>query len=337
MGSQGSDQLSGLSGETEVSVNDGNMIQALDPTGNDYIILQLGGNTVIGTAGSETIAGNFGYDLYNGAGGGAANVEFVGATSGNNSTVAGVSTVMTGSGHDVVFAEAGVDYTAGLGNDVYVGGNVAALAAAGGGTGNPGYSHSTVTGGTGNMTLFGGTIGDQINVAASHDIIVNGGGADTVTGGSVAVTLFGNTGGDDRLVNTASGSLLVAGSGTETIDASAGGPSNTFFLNDAATVADTMLVGSAAIPATSAFSDLFVVQSIAGAGYHAHTLTFEDFHSGDGVFLNGYSNADNESLAMAVAAHPGAGGLAITLSDGTTLAFQGNHPTQTFNGGTVAT
>lgn len=315
IGSTGSQQPTAPSAMTKLLVNAGdNDIRLIDPTANDYVVLNSQPNTVQGMAGSETISALSAGNVFDGSGG-AANAEFV-------SSATGVNTVITGSGNDTVFGEGGVDYTAGSGNDLYVGGTGAAI----------------INGGTGNQTLFGGTGGEMINVGGSHDIIVSGGGRDAIMGGSNPVTLFGNNGGNNRLVNTATGSILVAAGAAETVDASAAGPGNNFFVNDVPSTGNTTLVGSSSTSSTSSFSDLFVVQSVAGGNNAPHTLTIEGFHTGDAFFLSGYGAGDERSFANAVNNDPTpTGNLAVALSDGTTVQFVGGHPINIFNGGSVAT
>jgi len=303
-------------------VGAGNDISLIDPSANDFLVMNGTANKVLGTTGNETISASVAGNVFS-DGGGTANVEFV-------SSDVGVNTVITGSGSDTIFAKGGVLYSAGSGKDLYVGGS----------------GHSTVNGGTGNQTLFGGTGGDLINVNGSHDIIVNGGGSDTIlagsngslggSSGSNPVTLFGNSGGDDRLINV-KGSLLVAGGGTETVDASNSNPGNTFFVSDAPSIGNTTLVGSSGT-STGAFSDLFVVQSVAGANNTSHTTTIENFHQSDAFFLSGYGAGDLTTFANAVTNDPKpTGNLSVALSDGTTVSFVGGHPTNIFNGGAVAT
>lgn len=330
IGSYGTDQPTIKSGVSTVQLTTYNYLELLDPSAQSQITLHGGANTINAIAGSSTITAATGNDIYMGAGGNT-NTLFVGASG----AVVGVSTVMTGSGNSVIFAKSGVDYTAGSGSDTYVGGSIVDLQAAHSVAGAT-FSHSTITGTTGHDILFGGTVGDLYNVGGATDLLVNGGGVDTVTGGSTAPVLFSGNSGDDRLINTHSGAFLVANGSADTIDASGASQGNAFFINNAPTIGNTTLVGSTATPSATTF-DEFVVTSVAGANYTPHTITIEDFQPGAAIFLGGYSAADDKAFGNAVTAHPTQGGsLAVTLSDNTTIQFIGNHPTQSFNGGTVA-
>ena len=326
IGSASGAQPTTASASTKMEVASGNDISLIDPTASDLLLINGTANTVVGSAGNETISATIAGNVVN-DGSGNANIEFV-------SSNVGVNTVVTGSGNATIFGQGGVLYYAGSGKDLYVGGD----------------GQSTIVGGVGNQTLFGGTGGEIVYVNRSHDIIVNGGGSDTILGASdyaslnpggihsiPQVTLFGNSGGDDRLISAGPG-ILVAGGGTETINASSNTAGNDFFVNNAPAIGNTTLVGSTENSTTSAFSDLFVVGSVVGANYTPHTITIEDFHTSDAFFLSGYGAGDMATFANAVTNDPTpTGNLSVALSDGTTVSFVGGHPTNIFNGGAVAT
>ncbi len=315
------------------SLTSGSSITLADAVAGDsaYVILNDGANTVSAQAGTSTISALTGGDVYFGSNNAA--TLFVGATS---SVTAAVSTIFGGGGNSTVFGEAGVLYTEGSGKNTYVGGVASVLAA--GGVASGSMATSTITATTGHDTVFGGTVSTMLNLGRGAELFVGGGASDTLMGGSTAPTVFGNSNEDVKLIGTATGGVLVALGATDTIDASLGGQHNDFFISNAVGTGNTTLIGSLAAPGASVGSgDIFVVSSVAGAAAVAHTITIENFQTNDAFFLSGYSAADGATFAAAVSATTPAGSLSVTLSDHTKITFVGNHPTNTFNGGTVAT
>ncbi len=330
IGSYGTDQPTTPAAASVLQLTSSNYALLIDPVAQEVVVLNGGNNTVSALAGTSTVFAATGADSYSAAGTAAATF-FVGAVG----SVVGVSTVVGGTGADTIYAEAGLNYTAGSGDDIFVGGSASVLGSADSLAATP-YFHSTVTGTTGREVLFGGTIGDLYNVGGSADLVVNGGGRDEISGGTVAPTLFGNTGGYDVLLNTAAGAELVPNGSNDIINAAGAAQGSRFFIGDVPSLGSATLVGSAATPTAATF-DEFVVASVAGANSVPHSITIDGYQAGDAVFLSGYGTADDQALATAVAAHPAAGGsLSVTLSDNTTIQFVGNHPTVTFNGGVVA-
>ena len=314
------------------TLTNGNSITLADTVAGDsaYVILNGGANTVSAQAGTSTISALTGGDVYFGSNNAA--TLFVGATS----IAAAVSTIFGGGGNSTVFGEAGVLYTEGSGNNTYVGGIASALAT--GGVASGSMATSTITATTGHDTVFGGTVSTMLNLGRGAELFVGGGASDTLMGGSIAPVVFGNSNEDVKLIGTATGGVLVALGAADTIDASLGGQHNDFFISNAVGTGNTTLIGSLAAPGASVGSgDIFVVSSVAGAAAVAHTITIENFQTNDAFFLSGYSAADGATFAAAVSATTPAGSLSVTLSDHTKITFVGNHPTNTFNGGTVAT
>ncbi len=314
------------------TLTNGNSITLADTVAGDsaYVILNGGANTVSAQAGTSTISALTGGDVYFGSNNAA--TLFVGATS---SVTAAVSTIFGGGGNSTVFGEAGVLYTEGSGNNTYIGGIASALAT--GGVASASMATSTITATTGHDTVFGGTVSTMLNLGRGSELFVGGGASDTLMGGSIAPVVFGSSNEDVRLIGTATGGVLVAMGAADTIDASFAGQHNDFFVSNAG-VGNTTLIGSLAAPGASAGAgDIFVVSSVAGAAVVAHTITIENFQTNDAFFLSGYSAADGAKFAAAVSATTPAGSLSVTLSDNTTIHFVGNHPTNTFNGGTIAT
>ncbi len=316
-----------LTAETSLSLN--------DTTTASVVVLNTGADTVSAAAGSSTVYATTGDDLYFG---GAAQTFFVGASG----TTVAVSTVFGGQGNDTVFAQAGVDYTAGGGNNEFVGGSYAQL----NGAAPSVVAHSTVTATTGHDLFFGGTVGDQYNLGDASNTFVAGGGADTLFGGSVAPTIFSGANETLKLVGTNAG-LLVADGEKDVIDASQANQGSTFFATNRPGVGNTTLIGSTGTASLSGAHDTFVVGHVTGSvtGAAAHTVTIENFHTGDAFFLSGYTAADGAAFESAVASGEaanakagtpaGSGSLSFTLSDNTTVTFTNSHPTAAFNGGTV--
>ncbi len=294
------------------------------------VVLSGGANTISASAGANTVYATTGNDVYFE---GNAQTFFVGAT---GKQVA-VSTIFGGAGNDTVFAQAGVNYTEGSGNNLFSGGTQAALDAAASVSGATAF-HSTVTATTGHDLLFGGTIGDQYNLGGGSEVFVGGGGADTLFGGSVAPTIFGGSNESLKLIGTNAG-IVVASGDKDVIDASKANQGSTFFVSSVANVLNTTLVGSTATASLSGAHDSFVIGHAATtvtASGAAHTISIENFHTGDAFFLSGYTAADGAAFKAAVATPTPSGNVSFTLSDNTTVTFVGTHPTATFNGGTVA-
>ncbi len=315
-----------LTADTSVSLNEAGS--------SSVVVLNSGANTVSAAAGSSTVYATTGNDLYFG---GAAQTFFVGASG----TTVAVSTVFGGAGNDTVFAQAGVDYTAGSGNSEFVGGSYAQL----NGAAPSVVAHSTVTATTGHDLFYGGTVGDQYNLGNASETFVAGGGADTLFGGSVAPTVFGGSNETLKLVGTNAG-LVVADGADDVIDASKANQGSTFFINNLPSVGNTTLIGSTGAASLGGAHDTFVVGHATGTVTGAaHTVTIENFHTGDAFFLAGYTAADGAAFESAVAnseaanakagAPAGSGSLSFTLSDKTTVTFTNTHPTAAFNGGTV--
>ena len=157
-------------------------------------------------------------------------------------------------------------------------------------------NNSTVnTGVSGTATIFGAS-NTQVNVV--------GGGSSTVVagGGNETLNASGSTGANWLSVNatvTTPGStvMMTAGSGNDTLIAgSAAGSTN-------------MTGGSGA----DAF--VFFKQAVGGA----HDI-ITDFSQADSVYIEGYA-ASGSAAALQQAATVGAGGLTLTLSDGTSVTF----------------
>lgn len=314
----GSDTIAaGRSADTaEFQLNGGNAITLAGTSAPSVLVLHNSSNTISALVGSSVIYAQAGGDVYYGN---AASTLFYGA-----STVVAVSTVFGGSGNDAVFGGTGVNYTEGAGYNTFSSGlgqdnTLKAVS-------------STITATTGHDTLFGSKAGDQFNLGQGSELFVGGGGGDSMSAGSVTPTVFGATGENLRLFDTR-GVLAIAFGGNDTVDASAANQGSTFFAVNYREVGNTTLVGSLAAP-TKYVADAFVVGSVIGGGGTVHTITIDNFQSGDSFYLTGYSDADNATFQAAVDNNPNqGGGLSFTLSDNTTVNFTGSHPTHAFDGG----
>ncbi len=262
---------------------------AVTINGVGNVVGDAGGSTTItGMSGSSTIfaAAN---DVYFGA---AAVTEFISST--------GAQTVFGGTGNDTVFNTQG-------GSTVYNQGSGANSIFVAAGAGN-----STING-NGAGAVFAGGGHTVLNLNNGNDQFVGGnGGSDSVYGGSVTATIFGGSNETVALVGSHSAFEVALGSNTA-LDGSLSSGNNFFAIS---TTGNTTLVGSN----SGSSVDIFALDSVAGGS--AHTITIENWHSGDGFFLNGYNAGDIQTMDTAL----NGGASSFTLSDGTTVTFQGNHP-----------
>ena len=290
---------SAISG-SEVTVSGSNSKITVNGTG--YLLTDnrgAGANTITGAYGSVTVfaANN---DMYVGAG---AVVEFIGSGS--------AQTVIGGSGADVVFGQAGqIVYNEGGGSGhIFVGGTV------------PGVSQATVNG-AGSGLVFGGSGSTLLNLGNATDTFIAGvNGRDSIFGGSTVATVFGNSNETLSIVGTHYGLEMAVGS-NNVLDATQSYGGNNFFA--LASGGNTTLMGSA----IGTGIDTFNIATAAGA--QAHSVVIDNWRSGDGVFLSGYSANDVQAMDAAV----NAGSASFSLSDGTTVTFNGAHPMHAV--GTVA-
>lgn len=321
VGSYGAEQPTGSGGQTVLELLDSNLVDLIDPTANAVVTTHQGANTIVATAGASTVFAAGGGDVYDGRGGNAS-LYFVGDPSARS-----LSSVTGGGGNATLFAESGVVYDEGSGNNIYVGGTGA----------------STVSGSSGHDTLFGGTAGDLYVTDTASELYVNGGGIDTISigffdpaSGSSAIgpTVYGGNNGTDIMISIGDGVFVAAGS-NDVLDAAQAYQGNTFFALNVPGVGNSTLIGSAAAPSGGVF-DRFAVESVAGGAKLPHQITIENFHKGDAFFLEGYSAADTRAFTQAVDTSAAASSLKVVLSDNTTVLFTGQHPTGVFDGGTTA-
>ena len=325
-------------------------------TGQEIIlgagIVQLntggGSGTVVGGEGDKSInlGATSGFAVYTGGGhdtidlrqsqgGGRSTVEAGAGINAYNSSGAVTqpgNTVLLGAGATQVRSTGSDSITAGAGSaTIQVVGNV----------------QDTVAGGAGSLTVVNGSIASSLNFStvtnaplSSGSVTAFGGagggyfrggssGSDLLVGSLGAVTLQGAGTGDVLIAMGTTGmQVLYAGAGNETLLGSLSTTSNLFVAgsgNDlilGGSGADTFVAGTGAATITGgAGPDLFMINASAAAGAQ---ITITDFTAGvDYVRLLNYGGTNTPASLAANAAHLGTGGSRVTLSDGTTITFQG--------------
>ena len=314
---------------------------------NQLAILGTGSITFNTGGGSGIVVGGDGNKQINVGTGGTNFAIFTGA---GNDTISLVSSAAIGRNT----VEAGAAVTANtiqlgaaptqvrsIGTDVVaVGGGAATIQVVG--------NHAdTVTGGAGAMTFVNGSVGSTVNFSTLTTAPVSAGsatalggagggyyrggaqGSNLLVGGAGAVTLQGAGSGDVLIATGQSGlQLLQAGSGNETLLGSLSSTNNYFVAGTgenliiAGSGNDTIYAGVGAATITGGGgSDLFVFDRATASGGR---ITITDFLAGtDHVTLRNYSAADAPAQLAAAAQRVAANASRITLSDGTTITFQG--------------
>ena len=265
-------------------------------------------------AGTSTIFGRAANTINVGTGG----VFFVGGTDTVSATShivppSNASTIYGGSGNSTVFATAGDRFDLGSSQgNVFVGGSGA----------------STINALTGGGLFFGGTHGDNYNSGTSaSQLFVGLGGADTINsaGGTLAPLLYALNGERMAVVGGAA-TTIVAFTQGGVVDASRTSGNNDFFAGYGNGGNETLVGATAAIDGTgAAIHDTFVIGINPNAT--AATLTLQNWHAGDVLFLTGFGAADIATMDTAISNGLGSSGLTFTLGDKTTINFVGNHPT----------
>ena len=282
----------------------GNTYSLIDPGGLNLVALGLS-DTVNALAGLSTIFG-LGHDSVSAGAGG---VLFVGG--------AGVSTVVGGTANSTVFATSGQVFDVGAAQaNVFVGGTAA----------------STINAGAGGGTFFGGIHGDSYSFGTgAAQVFLGLGGADTLNGGAgtVAPKIFA-IGAEHLVFAAATRSVTVVSfAAGGSIDMSSTAGNDVVFAGYGAGGNQTLIGSPTVADATGATThDQFVVG--ANPSNAPTTVTIDDWHGGDVFYLTGFAAADTTTMDTAIGNGLGRGAvgdLTFTLSDMTTIAFVGSHPT----------
>ena len=296
-------------------------------------IVAAGGNNVISQSGSGSIllAGGTGNDTITATGSGSI---FSGTgtdllVAGGNAeviTATGADSVQFGAGatanNDTIFASAGsaASVYGSSGQLLFVSSGLATSMVGGAGSTNP---MTTVMGGPGANSVNAGPGGLVYSVGTSNNSTVN-------TGASGSATVFGASNTQVNVIGSGTSTVVAAG-GNETLNASgSAGPVwlsvSTAVTTPGATVTmnagsgnDTLIAGSAAgstIMNGGSGADAFVFFKQAVGG--AHDI-INNFTQSDSVYIEGYGAGS--AAALQQGATTGAGGLTLTLNDGTTVTF----------------
>lgn len=241
----------------------------------------------------------------------------------------GTNLMTVGQGVNTVFASGTSDtIVAGSGSaTIGSGGNKALIFT---GTGNTfvavGGTGSTVVAGAGAVTVFAGADSTTfLNNSGSPLFIAPGDASATVVGGTTAATVFGNAGSNITYFNApnGAGALLIAGVGSEMLNAAGSNVANTMFAGSGRSTllggagAD-LIVGSAGTGTLTggAGADQFIFSQGAAGG----SFLITDFVKGaDSVILSHYGAAE---VASAISGATVSGGAtSVALSDGTRITF----------------
>jgi hypothetical protein len=127
---------------------------------------------------------------------------------------------------------------------------------------------------------------------------------------------------------TAQHGVFVAYGEKDSINASMAGGGNSFIVvNQTLSVPAGTFAGNTTLVGSGAGSDTFAILHETGTAPPVHTITIQNWQVSDTMSLNDYTAADLTAANTALAgAAPGAGA-SFTLSDHTTIAFVGAHPT----------
>jgi hypothetical protein len=257
--------------------------------------------TIDATGGSLTIFDPVGHDMITEG----PATEFVGSPSGAVSTI-----VATAGSSDTILAGSAVLYDGALGaNSLFIGGTGASdvVAAA-------------------SETVFGGTGGGAYAPGSSNFLFFGAGASDTISGGVTENSvIWGNTNEKLDVTGTAGYGTFVALGNSDSINASAAGGNNTFFVVNEAIGSGTFS-GSSTLVGSSAGGDTFAIFGEPGHAPAAHAIVIENWQASDTLYLS-YGSADLATADAALAAALPGGGASFTLSDQTTIQFIGAHPT----------
>jgi hypothetical protein len=286
-------------------------------------IIATGGSTTVvtGTGGVVTLNSTGGSQLiFDHDGGNVINAVPATEYVTNVSVPASTYNAMAG-GADTIFASTAIGYS-------NAGGTAASLFFLGG-------AGAVTVSAAAAETVFGGKGGGSYSVGATSFEFFGGGGADSISGGvgASSVLAFGSSNENLTITQAAStkGNTFVSFGNNDTINAANAAGGNTWqIVNQTlpAAVGGTF-TGDSTLMGSSAGSDTFVVY-IDGSAPPAHTITIENWQASDVLFISNLassSQALGASDVAAVNAFQSGGSSSLTLSDGTTIAFQGAKPT----------
>ncbi|AEG68103.1 putative metalloprotease, Hemolysin-type calcium-binding region (rtxA) [Ralstonia solanacearum Po82] len=295
-------------GNNYVDVGSGNSI-VFGSAGNDTLVAGSGQDTLVAGNGNTTIYGGTGVDLIYGGSGN----DLIYA--GDGGTAGAATTVVAGSGNTTVYGGQGVDVIyGGAGSDViYVG------------DGGSAAQRSVVYAGSGNTTVYGGLGADEIHGGSGNDVLYAGDGGSTdaptvVYAGTGNSTLYGGAGVDILNASAAGSTLLVGGSGNETLLGGAGD--------------DTLVAGSGNDSMDGgAGSNTYVFNSEAGSSEIVQSGGTDILEFGSGI------SASDLSISATLGAN-GAPALEISVGGSSVIvdgAFSGQVGAVTFaDGGTMS-
>ncbi|WP_231408754.1 beta strand repeat-containing protein [Ralstonia solanacearum] len=295
-------------GNNYVDVGSGNSI-VFGSAGNDTLVAGSGQDTLVAGNGNTTIYGGTGVDLIYGGSGN----DLIYA--GDGGTAGAATTVVAGSGNTTIYGGQGVDVIyGGAGSDViYVG------------DGGSAAQRSVVYAGSGNTTVYGGLGADEIHGGSGNDVLYAGDGGSTdaptvVYAGTGNSTLYGGAGVDILNASAAGSTLLVGGSGNETLVGGAGD--------------DTLVAGSGNDSMDGgAGSNTYVFNSGAGSSEIVQSGGTDILQFGSGI------SASDLSISATLGAN-GAPALEISVGGSSVIvdgAFSGQVGAVTFaDGGTMS-
>jgi Ca2+-binding RTX toxin-like protein len=266
-------------------------------------------SAIVGTTGNDTISATGGSDT------------IVGGTGNNLLSASGTGNVIIGGGTDTISAT-------GL-NDTVIG---------------SGSTNLTFVGGASTVTIIGGSGTNSVTPGSGGVVFESGSGTATVNAGAGPATLFGSSGANMNLVNgNGTGSApnyAVGGSGSETLNASNSTGAVWLSVNSSVTSSsatmiagsgnDTLIAGVAGGSTTmtgGSGADAFVFFKQAAGGAHD---VINNFTASDSVYIEGYGPG-SAGLLQATSS-VGAGGLTLTLSDGTSVTFSNLTSASSLNG-----
>jgi Ca2+-binding RTX toxin-like protein len=242
----------------------------------------------------------------------------------------GNDTINAGAGHNTIQLGSGNDLITSVGQDVITAGNGSEMVDATGAESDVvrgRASHLVFVGGDGSATVLGGS-GSDTFFGGNGQALVTGGtaGNNYLYAGGGPATLFGGGSGDQLFSNGDAGQALYAGIGNETLNGGSSFGQDTFFGGPGQDQIiggqgdDTFVAGSgtASIDAAVGQNTFEFIKGYAGG--NALVLDLTD-PSQITIELSGYASVE-ESNILSGQTNSGAGAT-ITLSDNTTVTFQG--------------